>query len=429
MTRTAILSIAAACALHAEVRTMTLRQAVETALKQNPDIALARLDEEKARQAVRVARDPFSPKIGVGSGLAYTYGFPMSIEGSAPSVFQARATRSIFNRPQSYLVAQAKQDARGASLGATGKRDEVVFRVTELFLDAERAARIGTLAAKDAESQEKVLATVEAQVREGRALPLAEKTAALQVARARQASTVLEADRDTAETALALALGFSAEDRVRPVDAPRPPPQMPQSESEALESAMANNKELRRLESQMASRQLEVKSQKAAWLPRVDLVAQYGLFAKFNNYEDYFSKFQRHNGQIGVSFELPILTGTAPAAMAAQSLGEVNRLKVELSTMRNRLVSDLQRSFRDLKTSEASANVARLELELAREQLSVNLAQMEEGRLTLRQVEEARSIENQKWIAFYDAQYAVEKARWSVLHLSGTVLAAVEAMP
>src|SRR5215813_3524930 len=94
--------------LHAEVRPMTLRQAVELSLKQNPDIALARLDEEKARQAVRVARDPFTPRITVGSGLAYSNGFPMSIEGSAPSIVQATATQYLFNRQQSFVVAQAK---------------------------------------------------------------------------------------------------------------------------------------------------------------------------------------------------------------------------------------------------------------------------------------------------------------------------------
>jgi hypothetical protein len=54
---------------------------------------------------------------------------------------------------------------------------------------------------------------------------------------------------------------------------------------------------------------------------------------------------------------------------------------------------------------------------------------MEEGRATLRQVEEARIVENHKWIAFYDAQYALEKARWSVLRLTGEVVAAVEALP
>jgi hypothetical protein len=54
---------------------------------------------------------------------------------------------------------------------------------------------------------------------------------------------------------------------------------------------------------------------------------------------------------------------------------------------------------------------------------------MEEGRIPLRQVEEARVIENDKWIAFYDAQYTIEKARWNVLRLTGDVLASMESLP
>ena len=79
---------------------MTLREAVRRAVAQNPDVTLARLDEENARHGVQVAKDPFSPRIVVGSGLAYSNGFPMSIEGSAPSIVQARASQFIFNRQQ-----------------------------------------------------------------------------------------------------------------------------------------------------------------------------------------------------------------------------------------------------------------------------------------------------------------------------------------
>src|SRR5712692_4827826 len=100
-------------ALRAEVHVMPLRQAVDRALEQNPDIALARLDEQKAAQAVRLAKAPFSPTIGAGSGLAYSSGFPMSIDGAAPSIVQARATQFIFNRQQSYLVAEARENVRG----------------------------------------------------------------------------------------------------------------------------------------------------------------------------------------------------------------------------------------------------------------------------------------------------------------------------
>jgi len=408
---------------------MTLRQAVETALQQSPDIALARIEEESKRQAVRLAKDPFFPRLTVGSGLAYSNGFPMSIEGSAPSVVQARAIQDIFNRPQSLLVSQAREDARAAGLDVTSKRDEVAYRTTALYLDAERAARIGELARRDADSQQKVLETVEARVREGRALPLEQKSAALSVARARQAAGNLEADQASAESALATVLGFPAGDRVRPAAEERPTRALPASDDGAVHAAIDSSKELRHIQSQIMSKQIEVRGQRAARLPRVDLVAQYAMLAKFNNYDQFFSKFQRNNGQLGVSFQLPLLSGPGVSAQEAQSLAEIARLKIELANTRNRIASDLEQSFRDAAKAARAAEVARLDLEVAREQLSVNLARMQEGRLTLREVEEARIIENRKWIAFYDAQYTVEKANWSVLHLTGDLLASIESLP
>jgi outer membrane protein TolC len=405
---------------------MTLRQAVETALKQSPDVALARLDEERARQGIRVAHDPFTPRITIGSGLAYSNGFPMSIEGSAPSIVQARANQFLFNRQQSFTVAQAKEDARGAAMVTGSKRDEVAYRVTSLFLDAERAARIGELARKDAESQEKVLATVQAQVREGRALPLAEKTAAYQLAYSQQSAESFAEDQATAETSLAIALGYAAEDRVRPVEEHRTAPPLPASESEAIDAAIESNKDLRHLQSQIASKQLEVRGEKAARWPRVDLVAQYAMLAQFNNYAEFFRKFQRNNGQIGVSFQVPILAGAGVDAQVEQSRIDITHLRAELANARNRVAGDLQQSFREVKKSEGAAHLAQLDLDVAREQLSVNLARMEEGRLTLRDVEQARIVENQKWIAFYDAQYALEKARWNVLHLTGALVPTIE---
>ncbi len=404
---------------------MTLRQAVETALKQNPDIALARLDEEKARQAVRLAKDPFVPRIVVGSGLAYSNGFPMSIEGSAPSVIQANAQQFLFNRPQSYAVAQAKENARGAAIAVTSKRDEVAYRTASLYLDAERANRIGALARTDAGNLQKVLENVQAQVQEGRALPLAEKQAAYNVAHARALAESMAEDAAAAESSLAVALGYPAEDRVSPVAAERPAPALPPSAEDALSAALANNKDLKKLESQILAKGLEMKGQKAARLPRADLVAQYAMLAKFNNYDQFFNKFQRNNGQVGVSFQLPLLPGPGISAQMAQTAVDISRLKIEYNETRNRISSDLLAAYRDVRKAESTAELARLDLDVTREQLNVNLALMQEGRVTLRQVEEARMTENDKWIAFYDAQYNVEKARWSVLRITGDLVSAI----
>src|SRR5580658_11292457 len=101
-----------------QTRTLTLRQALELALQQNPDVVIARLDQQRARDQVIINKDPFSPKVFAGSGAAWTYGFPTSIDGSAPSIFQSRTSMSIYDKPQSYLVEEAKELQRGAGFGA-----------------------------------------------------------------------------------------------------------------------------------------------------------------------------------------------------------------------------------------------------------------------------------------------------------------------
>jgi outer membrane protein TolC len=428
MSKLTVFLLALAALARAEVHSLTLRQTIELAVQQNPDVALVRLDEQKARAAIHAARDPFLPRVTAGSGLAYSDGFPMSIEGSAPSVVQAVAQAFVFNRQQSLEIARAKENARGAAIAVVSKRDDVVYRVAALYLDAERAARVGALVRGAIERQQAVLDSIHAQVAEGRALPVTEKEAQLALARDRQAAESVDDEQTTAETDLALALGFPAEDRVHAEAQDRPAPPLPASEQQAAEGALAANTEIRRLESQIAAKQLELRGASAARLPRVDLVAQYAMLAKFNNYTEYFSHFQRNNGEIGVSFQVPLFV---PGVRSATDQGEadLSRLKIELANARNRIVSDLADSLRAARRAQTGAEVARLDLEVAREQLSVGLAQFQEGRQTMRQVDEARLAENAKWIAFYDAQYALEKARWSVLRLSGGLLDSAAKLP
>src|SRR5580693_10267933 len=81
----------------AETYTLTLKQAVDRALAQNPEIVEARMDELRATLGIRYAQSPFTPRVDVGSGAAYTNGFPLSIEGSAPAIFQAKTTEFLLN--------------------------------------------------------------------------------------------------------------------------------------------------------------------------------------------------------------------------------------------------------------------------------------------------------------------------------------------
>jgi outer membrane protein TolC len=200
---------------------------------------------------------------------------------------------------------------------------------------------------------------------------------------------------------------------------------MPASEAAAVESALQSSNELRRLQSQIAAKGLEGRAAKAARLPHADLVAQYGLFATFNHYQNYFLKYQPNNAEVGVSFQLPLLAGPGVGAAVAEADAEASKLRIQLANTRNQITADTHQSYREVRKAEERRDVARLDLDFAREQLSVNLSLLQEGRVPLSQVEESRIAESSKWIAFYDAQYSAERARWDLARQTGDLLTAL----
>jgi outer membrane protein len=423
MFRSSLLLLSACSLLNGEVYTLTLKQTIDRALEQNPEVVMARLDERKAAQGVRLARDPFVPRVDVGSGLAYTDGFPQSVEGAAPSVVNARTTEFLYNRPQTYMVAEARETTRGMAFATASKRDEIAFRTASLYLDLERALRLGEVARRQVESLTKVAQTARSRVEEGFALALEEKRAIVELKRSEQRLESIEADQDFAERSLAVVLGYSASDQVRPLSDEPVASVVPESEAAALQSALAANKDLRKLESSMVVKGLEVKAAKAQRLPHADLVAQYALFSRFNNLDQYFTRFQKNNVELGVSFSLPLLPGPGINAQVMQAEADSAKLRTQYNAARNRIELDIHQAYQDLRKAQTESDVSQADLDLARETLTVLLTQMSEGRAGIRQVEEARIVENEKWLAFYDAQFAAERARLIVLRETGDLVA------
>ncbi len=406
----------------AETHRLDLKGALKRAMEQSPEVLLSRFDESSAQQAVQIARDPFSPKLAVGSGLAYTYGFPMSIEGSAPSLFQVKASQSIINRPQSYLLAKAKVDAHGAQQLVYIRRDEVLERTAKLFLDADRAARNLKIILGQIENLEAVLSTVRARLEEGRILSIELQRADINLKKARQRQRILAVELKQTQHNLAFVLGFESEDRVETIsESSLEVPQATSSDA-VIREALDNSRELKKLQSDLQSKTLEVQANRSAWLPQVDLIAQYALFSRFNNLDQYFNRFQTNNAQLGVSFKFPIVPGPATAALAVQAQNEVSRLRLRVSNTRNRIEMDTRKLYEDLQLHKENRELAKLDLDLARDQIAIHLAQMEEGKATRRQVEESRFIEAEKWLSYWDAQYMFDRARISLLAATGGLM-------
>ena len=413
-----------AAAAFAEVHPLTLRQAVDIALKENSDLVLARLDEQKAQAAIRVAKDPFVPKLYAGSGAAKVWGYPTSIEGAAPAIIETRTDMALFNRSKTYELARVRETARGAELDTQSKSDQIAYQTATLFLQAEQMARSVQSLQLEVESLKRVGAATGLQVEEGRRLPIENKRVAVDLARASQRSESLSGDLDYAEASLAVVLGYSAADRVQPMGEERASFEVPATEQAAIELALQNSRDIRKLESQLQAKGFEVKEDQAARLPVIDLVAQYELLAK-TDYEGFFNRFQRNNGELGVSIQIPLLLGSASKALASQAQIDILELRTQMGQVHNRIQLDTEKSYRELEKAASAEKVARLDLDYTRDQVSTLLAQLGEGRATEQQVDEARLAEQEKWVALYDAQHLVENARLDLLRQTGTLLAAL----
>jgi outer membrane protein TolC len=235
-----------------------------------------------------------------------------------------------------------------------------------------------------------------------------------------------ELDEDYYEMLLAVTLGYPATDRVKPVDSELPAAVIPASENEAADLAMRNNRSLRQMQSNVLAKELDLRSYRASRLPKVDLVAQYAFFAKYN-YEQYFQKFQHNNIQLGASVTIPILVGSESKGLAQQALADMAKIRIEMDKLRNQILTDTRRSYEQWQKAQSIRDLARMQLDLAREDLTVKLAQNSEGRVPIRELEQARLDESNRWIAMYDAETQVMRARLAILRQMGTLMADVRA--
>ena len=417
--------------LFGEVRQLSLQQALAIAARENPDIALARLDAQRARHDIDIARDPFSAKMNIRGDAVETTGYPNAIgpDSHSPSLLHQQTDRALYNRPQRYQVAAAKQDARGAELSPKAKADDVARQIASLYLDVEESLKQANALQAEVAANRKLAEATSAKVSGGYVLPVELLRSKVETAQALERLHGIGADREYAESLIAVALGFTGNDLVQPTEREEnfALPTI-QSEDQAADVALRNNKELQQLQSGMLARRLERKSFGAFRLPQADLVEQYSLFAE-RTYEDYFpsDKFQRNNAELGVSFTLPILIGVEPGARLEQAYIDEEKLQVQIEDLAHRIRADTEHSFQQLTQARNALNVARQELDLAHDESATVQSQYGEGRALPTDLERAMNEENEKQLSVYQSETDVERAKLEVLRQMGNLMPALTA--
>jgi len=189
-------------------------------------------------------------------------------------------------------------------------------------------------------------------------------------------------------------------------------------ERDLVDRALESNIELRQSEYERRAREHLVSGQIMTKWPSVDLVGEYALWGKFNNFQEFFNRFQRNNFNIGLQVRIPLISSQRSANIAL-ARSELSAADMELRSKRQTVELQVSQQYQRFRELNAGREVARLELQLAQESLQVIQASFQEGRGNLRDVERARLDESDKWVAFLDIDYDRQKSQLELLNMTG----------
>jgi outer membrane protein TolC len=402
----------------------TLKQAVAAALQKSREISLARLQYETSRQEAGLTRAQFLPNLYTGSGVAYTSGFPLLAGGGAPALFNLTYNQELINRQARGDLRAEEQKAEQQRFTMDAVRDGVIQRTVSAYLELAKVRRQLELLRSERESAQKILDYTRERMQAGYELPIEVTRAQLTAAQVEQHLAQLEDQEESAADQLRVLLGLEPDQAIE-VTAESIPPAADQTINNLVAEALRNNPEVKQAESERAASEIRLKGERGGYWPTVGLIGQYNLLAKFNNYDQFFNKFQRNNFIAGIDVKIPVFASHTGASVAfAQANLTASQMQVE--NKRAQVSLDVRHKARQAREGDMSREVARLELELAQQNLQVLQSQFQQGRASIRDLEMAQLDENEKWLAFLDADLARQQAELDLLRSTGQLAQAFQ---
>jgi outer membrane protein TolC len=413
-----LLALCAAPPVHAqESRKLSMREAVALALQNSRDLALARVQYSVALNEAGVDRSAFQPNLYTGSGAAYTYGFP-SIGGGPPAVFQLNYNQAIFDPVLKAQQRAAEDHAKTVKLEIDRTRDDVIVRTAVAYLELAEVRHALDLLRKEQVSAEKILGVTRERVEANQELAIEVTRSELTAARVQERIIKLEGREETLTQQFQNLTGVADTEAIA-VDTEEPSFASDLQETELANLAIQTDRGIQEAENDRLARQHILRGAKLSYWPTLSVIGQYSVLSNFNNYTKYYSgQYQANNFAVGVQITIPLFSAKTRANVALAK-SELQLSEMSLGNKRQEVRQDVLQKQRDVRELEATYEVARLDLKLAQETVELTQAKFDQGRATLRDIEQVRLDENDKFVAFLDADFARQRSQLTLLRATG----------
>jgi outer membrane protein TolC len=396
---------------------LTLKSSVALALKNSREVQLARVQYTVAQNTARLAHSAFLPNIYTGAGYVYSNGFPATPGGSAPSVFKVVYTQGVFN-PVLKGEQRADEDrAKNQELEIERARDAVILNTSSTYLELAKVRHGLELLRAEESSAQKILDYTRDRAGAGLELPIEVTRGELTVAKIHHHTLQLTDRNEVLTEQLRNQVGYpeSAAIEVAPEDLP---PGAEESATAMENVALENSIDLKEQENERSARQHLAKGAKESYWPTIQMIGEYDLLSEINNYNEFFKHFQRNNVNVGFEVTIPLFAARTAATLALAK-SELAATELTVGSKRNDVRLAVRQKARDVRELESAREVARLDLKLAQETLAITGERFDQGRASLRDLEQVRVDESEKWVTFLDADFARQQGQLSLLQTTG----------
>jgi outer membrane protein TolC len=386
--------------------------AVDLALRNSHDVKMAAADVDRAAAGISQARDAYVPTMAIGSSLGYSYGFPVG----QPTVANASANSLLLSFSQPAMIRSARASLTAAQASLRDTREKVVADAALIYIELDTDKR--ELEALDQQhSFGERLVEIE---RERNATGL---SSAMDVTQAELTNAQLELRQRHIQDHMSLLrlrlanLTGLTENSIAPESSSIPTAPVAPTADTMNATLSTHSAGIASSEADAKSKQYIAAADKGkVWRPELAFGIQYSRYAKFNNYAEYYLRFQHNNFDVGINVVLPMFDAQArdrargSAADAVHAREQANLFRLQLGEQ----TRELSGSLGELR---AQQKIARLQSDYAQENLDAVMTQLQSGSgnpnaapLTPRDEQKARIEERRRYVDKLDADFQLIQA-------------------
>jgi len=354
---------------------LTLREAVQLALKQNPQRQIATLSVAQSEQEHAVARAALLPQAGLQAfERVQRFNLEAFIGRRLPGMPQHAGPFEIFQAGPGFSMPvfdltlwrrwqASRQGVRGTEAQEQTVREQIVLLVVSQYLGSLRAAANVRAAQSRVELAQTLYDQAVDLQKHGVGTGLDTLRANVQLQNEKQRLLVAETQRKTALYGLARLLSLDPRlalelaDEVSFFETPE------FVAEQSIELAFTTRPEMKALVRREAIARLQKRAASEARLPRVNLSGNWG-------YQGHSAATAIPAYQYQVTVEMPLFTGGRIRAESTKADLELKKTAQEIQEMRDRIALEVQTAIAQLESARHEVDVANLAEKLAREEVT-----------------------------------------------------------